>query len=164
MRSPDLCTHCLGLPLEILKVTEKYVIVCSLVIYSAPNWPTRATFRAIYTVMNYRTVVGSHQPLVLSSVLCKQTWLPEKHSVHISCSPTLKIRLNKNAWSFPPFCLWWQEGVRHSPGRLLLRQNGFLYLCVCDPTFIFGLGSMCHANGNGGDRRKAFRAPFEQYR
>lgn len=120
-----------------MKVTEKYVIVCSLVIYSAPNWPTRAPFRAIYTVMNYRTVVGSHQPLVLSSVLCKQTWLPEKHSVHISGSPTLEIRLNKNAWSFPPFCLWWQEGVRHSPGRLLLWQNGCLYVCVWSYFYIW---------------------------
>lgn len=37
---------------------------------------------------------------------------------------------------------------------------------VCNLHFVFGLAGMCHGNGNAGDRyrRKAFRAPFEEYR
>lgn len=80
------------------KVKGKCVVVGSLVVCIVSDWHLMAPFRAIYMVMKLHTVVvGRHQPLILSSELCKQTWLPEKHSVHISGSPTLEIRLNKSA-------------------------------------------------------------------
>lgn len=65
------------------------------------------------------------EPSASGSVSCatQTDQAPLKALYRIRGSSTLEIRLNKTAWSFPPLCLWWQEGVRHSPGRQLLRQN-----------------------------------------
>lgn len=114
MRSPGWCIHCLGHDsavrntlivcrvwdrkccAPIVPIIEAQICHCLPTTHSTVH--LMVPFRAIYMVMNYHTVVvDCHQSPPFVSELCKQTWLAEKHSVHISGSPTLEIRLNKIA-------------------------------------------------------------------
>lgn len=52
-------------------------------------------FRAIYAHELSHCGGGQPSTPILSPALSKQTWLSEKHSVHISGCPSLEIRLNK---------------------------------------------------------------------
>lgn len=105
---------------------------------------------------------SSRQPSTCSFFLlscANTTWLPEKHSVHISGSPTLEIKLNKN--HFPLSAC---EGRKESD--ILLGDCSYTRMdfCARNRPFVFGLHGVRHANGNGVDgfKRKSFQSASEE--
>lgn len=88
-------------------------------------------FRATYVLLNYcPLLVGSP---VLSPEVCKQTWLSEKHSAHISCYPVREIRQNKKGLIISPL-LSAMAGRSQTFSRqiaLTPQWTPCIYVCVC---------------------------------
>lgn len=86
-------------------------------------------FRAINVLLNYcPLLVGSP---VLSPEVCKQTWLSEKHSAHISCYPVREIRRNKKGLIISPLLSAMAGRSQTFSRQIALTPQWAPCICVC---------------------------------